>query len=70
MEHKVFQNKNLMAVLIIGTPEGGCVTVHPGQYLKGNYFEHLVEEISGFIELTEDEAKKLSDKDFEYIQKR
>ena len=63
----VFKNVHNEETLIFSTPEGVSVTIHPGEFVIGEYFVHLVKR--GTFEIVEVDISKIPISHIKYEQK-
>lgn len=71
--HPVFKNVHYITTLFYATPEGVEVTIHPGDYVIGEYFVHL--EKPGLFERVTDQTEitlllQTNPMTLKYVQKK
>jgi hypothetical protein len=69
MSSPVFKNAQFESVLIYATPQGMSVTIHPGEYVIGEYFRKDIKE-GYLVEITDAiEISKILPRLIKYHQK-
>lgn len=67
MAKPILKNIHNEETLIFSTPEGVSVTIHPGEYVIGEYFIHLIKR--GTFEIVEVDISKIPIHLIKYEQK-
>ena len=67
MAHKVLKNVDYIASCYIATPEGVSVSIHPGEYVIGDFF--VRHQKKTFLEIVEIEIEAIPFRLIKYKQK-
>jgi hypothetical protein len=67
MAHPILKNIHLSCIQELNAPSGASVSIHPGEYVVGEYFLHLVKP--GFFEVVEEDITSIEPGLIKYEQR-
>lgn len=66
MAHPILKNTHYECTQFLHTPSGMAVSIHPGEYVVGEYFVHLARP--GFFEVVEEDITSIDPRLIKYEQ--